>query len=146
MGESIIAAKARIFPCPNCGQMIYSDAPKCRFCSATIDRVSAEAAAEVQDRVNAACNQAKLLRNSAGAMWIFFLLGLIPFLPFGWGFIGLFFVVPIWLIVWQVKFGSLQTGDADYKRAKRDRLIALLIWLPALAWESLVLVLGLIAR
>jgi len=146
MSESIISGKAGIFPCPNCGQMIYSDAETCRFCSATVDRQAASQGAEVQARVNTACNQAKLLRNSAAVMWIFFLLGLLPFMPFGWGFIGLFLVIPFWLIYWQVKFGNIQTGDADYARAKRDRLIALIIWLPALALELLNLALRLVAR
>jgi len=137
MSESILSGKAGIFPCPNCGQMIYSDADTCRFCSATVDRQAATVGAELQSRVNTACNQAKLLRNGAGVMWVFFLLGLLPFMPFGWGFTALFFLIPVWLIYWQVKFGSLQTSDVDYKRAKRDRLIALFIWLPALAIEVL---------
>jgi len=115
--------------------MIYSDVEKCRFCSKPVDRQAAAQGADVQARVNTACNQAKMLRNSAGVMWGFFLLGLIPFLPLGWGFVGLFFVIPVWLIYWQVKFGSLQTQDSDYKRAKRDRFIAFIIWLPALALE-----------
>ena len=76
-----------------------------------------------------------MLRNSAGAMWIFVLLGLIPFMPFGWGATLLFFVIPVWLVYWQVKFGKLQSSDVDYKRAKRDRLIALGMWLPALGLE-----------
>ena len=63
----------------------------------------------------------EVIATEPGAMWIFFLLGLLPFLPFGWGFTFLVFAIPIWLIYWQVKFGSLQTSDADYKRAKRDR-------------------------
>ena len=146
MSESILWGKAAIFPCPTCGQMIYSDADKCRFCSGNVDRQAATLGAEVQSRVNTACNQAKLLRNSAGAMWIFFLLGLLPFLPFGWGFTGLFFSIPVWLIYWQVKFGRLQTSDVDYKRAKRDRLIALIIWLPALAIELLSLAVRLLVR
>ena len=146
MSESIISGNAGIFPCPNCGQMIYSDAEKCRFCSATVDRQTAAQGAEVQARVNTACNQAKLLRHSAVAMWIFFVLGLLPFMPFGWGFIGLFFVVPVWMIYWQIKFGNLPTRDADYTRAKRDRLIALIIWLPALALELLSLVVRLLVR
>jgi len=52
-----------------------------------------------------------MLRNSAVAMWIFVLLGLIPFMPFGWGATFLFFVIPVWLVYWQVKFGKLQTSD-----------------------------------
>ena len=146
MSESILSGNAGIFPCPNCGQMIYSDAEKCRFCSATIDRKAAALGAEVQARVNTACNQAKLLRNSAAVMWIFFLLGLLPFMPFGWGFTILFFVIPVWLVYWQVKFGRIQTQDADYARAKRDRLIALIIWLPALIVEFLAGVLRVLTR
>jgi hypothetical protein len=135
MSDSIVSGRAGIFPCPSCGQMIYSDAEKCRFCSSPVDHQAAVQGAELQGRVNTACNQAKLLRNSAAVMWTFFLLGLIPFLPLGWGFTVLFFVIPVWLIYWQLKFGRLQTADPDYKRAKRDRLIALIIWLPALALE-----------
>lgn len=141
MSESIMSGKAGIFPCPSCGQMIYSDAETCRFCSAKVDRQTAAAGAELQSRVNTACNQAKLLRNAAGVMWIFFLLGLLPFLPFGWGFTFLVVAIPIWLVYWQVQFGSLQTTDADYKRAKRDRLIALVIWIPALALQLISIVL-----
>lgn len=136
MSESILSSKAGIFPCYSCGQMIYSDVEKCRFCSAIVDRQAAAQGADLQSRVNAACNQAKLLRGSAGAMWIFFLLGLL-FMPFGWAFTGLFFVIPVWLISWQLKFGGLQTSDPDYKRARHERLLALIIWLPALAIELL---------
>lgn len=143
MSQSILAAKAGIFPCPNCGQMISSDAANCRFCSAAIDSGAAAAGAVLQEKVNTACNQAKLLRNAAGVMWIFFLLGLL--LPIGLGFTILFFVIPVWLIVWQVKFGNLKTADVDYGRAKRDRFIALLIWLPALALELISWTLRLVA-
>jgi hypothetical protein len=146
MSESILSGKAGIFPCPSCGQMIYSDANKCRFCSTAVDRQAATLGAEIQSRVNTACNQAKLLRNSAGTMWGFFLLGLFPFMPFGWGFTSLFFAIPGWLIYWQVKFGGLQTSDVDYKRAKRDRLIALIIWLPALALQLLSFAVRLLVR
>ena len=121
-----------ILPCPACGQMIYSDAEVCRFCSAPIDRETATRGAELQKRVNDACNQAKWVRNAAGVMWLLLLLDLVYVPSAGWGYIGLFVGVPIWLITWQVKFRSLETPDADYKTAKRDWLIALIIWLPAL--------------
>ena len=139
MSQSLLTKDARIFPCPSCGEMIYSDAEQCRFCSATIDRNAAMSGAELQGKVNTACNQAKLVRNAAAVMWIFLALSVVPFMPFGWGFRILFLVIPVWLIYWQVKFGKLETVDPDYKTAKRDRLIALLIWLPALALEVLVL-------
>jgi hypothetical protein len=123
-----------ILPCPGCGEMIYSDAEVCRFCSAPIDRETAARGAELQMRVNNACNQAKWVRNAAGAMWLILLVGMVVPLV-AWGFIGLFFAVPIWLITWQVRFRSLETPDLDYKTAKRDWVVALIIWLPALALE-----------
>lgn len=140
MSESLISNGAGIFPCPSCGEMIYSDAEKCRFCSAPIDSGAAAFGAELQARVNSACNQAKLMRNGAGIMWLFFALSSVPFLPFGWGFLGLFIAIPIWLIRWQVKFRGLETSDPDFKRAKRDRFMTLLIWIAAVVAEIVVIV------
>ena len=66
----------------------------------------------------------------AGAMWILF--GVSFILTAGTvGVFGLFFLIPVYLIYWQIKYGSLKTADPDYLKAKRDRLIALLLWLPA---------------
>jgi len=121
-----------ILPCPACGQMIYSDAEVCRFCSAPIDRETAMHGAELQKRVNDACNQAKWMRNAAGGMWLVLLLRVFFVPGASWGFIGLFFAIPVWLIMWQVRFRNLETADPDYKTAKRDWVITLIIWLPAL--------------
>lgn len=124
-----------ILPCPGCGEMIYSDAEVCRFCSAPIDRETATRGAELQKRVNDACNQAKWLRNAAGVMWLLLLLNMLFVPSAGWGYVGLFFAVPIWLITWHVRYRNLETQDPDYKTAKRDWLIALIIWLPALVLQ-----------
>jgi len=146
MSESILVSRAGIFPCPSCRQMIYSDANSCRFCSVTLDSRVAAQGADLQKRVNTACNQAKMLRYSAGAMWTFFLLALIPFLmPVAWASNVMFYVVPVGLIYWKVKFGQLQTDDKDYVRARRDCRIAFLIWSPALAFEVVSLAIGLFA-
>jgi hypothetical protein len=115
----------------------YSDSEVCRFCSAPIDRETAARGAELQKRVNDACNQAKWVRNGAGGMWLFLLLQMLFFPPAGWGYIGLFFAVPIWLITWQVRFRNLPTQDPDYKTAKRDWFIALIIWVPALVLQAI---------
>ena len=147
MSDSILASRAGIFPCPRCRQMIFSDARKCRFCAATLDRRAAAEGVDLQNRVNAACNQAKILRYSAGAMWTFFLIGLIPFLtPIGLASNVMFFGVPISLIYWQVRFGNLQSDDKDYARAKRDRNIAFLMWAPAMAFEVVSLTIGLFVK
>lgn len=137
MSKSIGLERSSVFPCPSCGEMIYSSVQKCRFCSAPVDPQAAALGAEYQAKVNAACNHAKMLRNGAGVMWVFFLLSTVPFLPFGWGFTGMFLVIPVWLVYWPIKFGRLESADPDYKRARRDWLVALIFWLAALVFEVL---------
>ena len=135
---STFAAQPRILPCPSCGEMIYSDTTKCRFCSAPVDSAAAAVAADNQAKVNNACNQAKWIRNIAGAMWAFLAVSQI------WGtvtvvFLVFFFLIPLSLIYCQISYGRLTTADPDYKRAKRDRLIALGLWVPAALIEVLVI-------
>lgn len=123
----------RTFPCPACGQFINSDAQVCRHCNAPIDAQSAYSAAALQERVDKACNSASNIRNAAGVIWIAFLLRFIPFISIvGWvGFIGLSIVVPVRIAIWWIQYGSVQTQDADFKKAKRNVVISILIWLPA---------------
>ena len=139
--SSTLTTAARLCPCPNCGEMIYSDSATCRFCSAPIDRQSAEAAADVQKQVNDAVNLAKWTRNIAGAMWALVGLGII----FGIASLGAticILLIPGALITWQIKYGRLKSADADFKKTGRDRLIAALLWAPA----SLVQLLLIVAR
>lgn len=141
MSESILSAQPNILACPSCGQMIYSDSTKCRFCSAEIDPVVAAAGAELQKKVNDACNLAKVTRHMAASMWVLFLVGFI----FGFarfGVIVLFVGVPVSLVLWQIKYGRLQTTDPDYEKARRDRWIALALWLPASILQFIFLVLS----
>lgn len=137
--SSTFMTGARIFPCTNCGEMIYSDAPTCRFCSTAVNRQAAEAAADVQKEVNNAVNLAKWIRNTAGAMWGLVALGLI----FGFASlaaIACIFLIPLSLIYWQVKYGRLKTADADYPKTKRDRVIATLLWISASVIQVLIVV------
>lgn len=121
---------ARIFPCTNCGEMIYSDSPTCRFCSAPVNRQAAEAAADNQKEVNNAVNLAKWIRNTAAVMWGFVALGTIIGTAL-LAAIACIFLIPAALISWQIKYGALKTADVDFAKTKRDRLIALLLWLGA---------------
>jgi hypothetical protein len=117
--------------------MIYSDTTKCRFCSAPVDSAAAAVAADNQAKVNNAVNQAKWIRNMAGAMWALMGVSLI----FSAGTIGVFaffFLIPLSLIYWQISYGRLTTADPDYQKAKRDRLIALGLWVPAALIEVLI--------
>ena len=139
--SSTFQTGARIFPCANCGEMIYSDSATCRFCSAPVDRNAAEASADNQKKVNNAVNMAKWIRNAAGAMWAFVGLGLV-FGILSLAALACIFLIPLSLIYWQISFGGLKTADSDFAKTKRDRLIALLLWLPA----SLIQILITIAR
>lgn len=84
-------------------------------------------------------------------MWIFFLIRFIPCLGLGGliGFLFVFFFVPIASIAWQIKFADIQSADVDFKNAKRNKNIALLIWAPAvilmLLWVTM-LVLAVLGR
>lgn len=129
---------ARIFPCATCGEMIYSDSAACRFCQAPVDRLAAEAGADIQKQVNNAVNLAKWIRNIAGAMWAFVALGMVLGIA-SLAAIACIFLIPVSLIYWQITFGGIKTTDADYAKTKRDRLIALLLWLPASIIECLIL-------
>lgn len=145
MSQSILSTQPSTLPCPSCGQMIYSDSIKCRFCSKEIDPATAAAGADLQSKVNNACNQAKLIRHMASAMWVLFFVSFI----FSAGTIGVltfFFIIPVWLILWQIKYGSLKTVDVDYKKAKRDLLIAIALWLPAGLLQFGVLALSFFSR
>jgi Ca2+/Na+ antiporter len=105
---------------------------KCPYCSTPVDRQAATAAAESQGRANQAYSDASYLRTAAFVLWVFLGLSFIPFIPLvGWAFLFTFVVVLVLLIRWQVKFGSLKTNDPDYPRAKRNRTLALILWLAA---------------
>ena len=121
----------RTFPCPNCHEFINTGMTTCNYCSVPVDPQAANAAVEFQEKINKACNDASLVRNLAGVMWVCFFVRLIPFIGFvtAIGMLVLFFLVPIRLILWQIRYGGIQTVDVDYKRAKRNILFALGLWL-----------------
>ena len=126
-------AQPQTYPCPNCNEIINDAMEKCPYCSTPVNRQAAAAAAESQSKVNQACSDASYLRTAAFAMWVFLGLSFIPFIPIvGWAFLFSFVVVLVMIIRWQVKFSGLKTNDPDYPRAKRNRNLALALWLAAL--------------
>lgn len=120
----------RTFPCLSCREFINESMRQCRFCGAPVDPAAAHAAVEMQERINRACNDASMIRNLAGAMWLCFLLRFVPVMGCfaGVALLGLFFFVPIRLLIWQSSYGGLNTADVDYQRAKRNALTALGLW------------------
>jgi hypothetical protein len=137
--SSTFTTGARIFPCTNCGEMIYSDSPTCRFCSAPVNRQAAETAADNQKEVNNAVNLAKWIRNTAGVLWVLVAVGLLVGTA-RLGAIALDFGIPISLIYWQISFGGLKTADPDFAKTKSDRLIALLLWLGACMVQIVIII------
>ena len=128
----MITEQLRSFPCPKCNELINTRMDRCSYCSAPIDPADAEAAAVIQDQVNRAYSDASFIRSIAVGGWVFFLIRYIPFVGIA-GWIGMFIlmvVVPIKLVIWQVRFAGLKTNDPDHKRAKTNRNIAFLIWIP----------------
>ena len=123
----------RTFPCPNCKEIINDQMQVCRYCKVPVDPAVAAQQAELQSKVNKACSDASYMRITAGLMFIFLLLSLIPFLPaVGWGFLFTFFLVLIMVIRWQISFGGLVTSDPDYAKAKRSKNVALILWIAAI--------------
>ncbi|PYS91190.1 MAG: hypothetical protein DMF64_13150 [Acidobacteria bacterium] len=135
----------QVIRCPHCKEYIDARSAHCRFCHGYIDTLTTQVAAEMQQRVNAAYNDALWLRNGAGAYAIIAVIRLIvPFFGLATNVVLpiMFVALPVMLIRWRVRFGRLQTDDPDYPRAKRNWQAALLLWLPvSVAWLILVLLL-----
>lgn len=136
-------SQVMVFRCPACNEFINTSMEKCRFCSTVIDRSAAEATAEVQAKVNRACSDASYIRIVAGAMIAFLGISYAPFIgTFGaCGFGVTALAVPVMLIMWQAKFGNLETDDPDYIIARRAKNIGFVIWLAALPLKILIEVL-----
>jgi hypothetical protein len=66
----------RVFPCPQCGEFIATDASRCRFCSTPIDPQTAQQAADAQLKDNERYMRSRYLRHmyTGGGL---FLLGLV---------------------------------------------------------------------
>jgi hypothetical protein len=121
MFESMnITSQARVFQCPKCNETIDTSAQECRFCHAPIDASAAEDAADAMAKVNQACSDASYLKIMAITILVFFALSWVPFVGnLGyWGLIFLLFAIPVMIVRWWVKFGSIQTKESDFSRAR----------------------------
>ena len=117
---------ATLFECPQCHETIDSSAAACRFCGAPVDRESAIKAAAVLAQVNQACSDAKFMKTMALAVPAFIVLRFVPFLGMLGlvGFYGLSFAVPIAALRWWVKFGKLDSADAEFRSARSTVLVS----------------------
>lgn len=129
MAQDFALNQPQAFQCPNCREFINASMSNCSYCGVAINYDSAIAAANIQSKVGQACSDASYLKITARAFVVFYLLSWVPFLPLvGWGSLILFIAVPVMLIRWWVKYSKLQTADPDYEKAKRDTIIAAVIW------------------
>ncbi len=129
-------ANPRTFRCPNCSEMINDSMTQCRYCSVPVDPGVAQLIADRQEKANHAYSDASFLRTAAIGMYVFLGLSMLPFVPFLFfsGFLIAFVVVLVLLIRWQIRYATLVTDDADYKKARRSWWIslALLIGVPVI--------------
>ena len=129
-------ANPRTFRCPNCSEMINDSMTQCRYCSVPVDPGVAQLIADRQEKANHACSDASFLRTAAIGMYVFLGLSMLPFVPllFFSGFLIAFVVVLVLLIRWQIRYATLVTDDADYKKARRSWWVslALLIGVPVI--------------
>lgn len=120
---------SEVFPCPNCREIINLEMTHCRFCGVAIDPRAASLASQNQAAVARACNDANYLKIMARSLIVFYLVSWVPFLgAVGWAFLILMIVIPALFIRWWIRYRALQTGDADFEGAKRQTVIAVIIW------------------
>ena len=98
-------------------------------------------------RVNQSCSDASYLKVMAIAILVAFVLSFAPFVGFPgyWGSIFLLFAVPVMLVRWWVKFGSLQTNESDFSRA-RGTVIAISFPGVILPFIGLFMLIGMLVR
>jgi hypothetical protein len=124
-GSLSLSSSVSVFPCPNCRETINTSMRQCSFCSTPIDQASAEASAAETSRISQACSDASYLKIMAWTLLSFLALYLFPFLGLA-GMVGytfLVFAIPFMVIRWWVKFGSIKTGDPDFRTAKRAAIV-----------------------
>lgn len=135
----------KVFQCPNCKQFINNTMTVCKYCSFELDSGLISGLVENQEKVDAGYNSASKLRILAGAMWAFFFLSFVPLIGIvaSWAFYVIVILIPILLIVWYARYGSIKTVDAEFKNAKKYLYTAFFIWLiyPALVFVMTVLML-----
>jgi hypothetical protein len=128
-GTLSLSSTIEVFPCPNCREIVNTSLERCPFCSAPIDRATAEASAAETSKISQACSDASYLKIMVGMILTFILLIFVPFLSLA-GIVGLWFLrfaIPVMAIRWWIKFGRIKTNDPDFVRARRAAIIVSII-------------------
>ncbi len=133
-GSFSLSSTVHVFPCPNCQETINTSIRQCPFCSASIDHTAAEQSAAATSKISQACSDASYLKIMAWTLLTFSLLMFVPFLGLA-GLVGLWFLriaIPVMVVRWWIKFGSIKTDEPDFARAKRAVIIVGIVALLAL--------------
>lgn len=110
-----------VFDCPKCKQTIDASATTCRFCGAPVDRAIALKSADLLARVNTAISEANYMRTVALSLPVFYILHFIPFANMlgSLGFFVVTVVVPIWGVIWWIRYNAIEYDDAEFKKSRR---------------------------
>jgi len=103
--------ESQVFDCLNCGRTINTQMERCKYCEFPVDREEAEAAADLQERINVAGYKAGLVFQLALWMPVGLLMGLVPFI--GVGIVGLAgFTVLLFVVhcCWSLDAEAFKTG------------------------------------
>ena len=119
-GTLSLSSAVQVFPCPSCGETINTSVQQCPFCSAPIDRATAEQSAAETSRISQACSDASYLKIMLGILILFGILIFFPFLGLAGiaGFVFIKYAVPVMTIRWWVKYGRLKPTDSDFRSAR----------------------------
>ncbi|MGZ5437005.1 MAG: hypothetical protein ACXWID_04930 [Pyrinomonadaceae bacterium] len=162
-GGDRISNKLTVFRCLSCGEFIGTDAQRCRFCSAPVNRQAAETASEVQQKVNAAYDDANQLKWIALSVLGFYAVTYVSLIvntperlraflltPTGdalsvlapAGLCALAIIVVILRIVrWRSKYSGFQTDNPDMNEAKAAARGAFIAWcLLCVTWIAIGLI------
>ena len=134
-GSLNLSSAVHVLPCPNCGETINTSVQQCPFCSTPIDAAAAEVSAAATSRISQACSDASYLKVMAWSLVTFFFLMFVPFVGLA-GAVGLWFLrtaIPVMVVRWWIKFGSIKTDDPDFARAKRAAIIVGIVAMQGLA-------------
>jgi hypothetical protein len=141
MAGGFLSNDVAVFQCPSCKQFINTGMSECVHCGAIVDSSLAQEAAGIQSLIAQACNDASYLKIMARSFVALYIASLLPFVGWfaGWGSVFLWFAIPIMAIRWFIKFTNLRTSDPDIPKARRQVVIALVIWVAVTIVRTLIL-------
>lgn len=121
----------KTFRCPNCKETVNNTMELCKNCSFRLEEQVVTTAIEKQERINNAYNRASNVRILAGSMWVAFFFSFIPFIGIigTIGFYLAFIAVPVFLVIWLIRYGSVDRKEPDMNGVTRTLLTAFGLWL-----------------